>query len=81
MNEAMDFPGGLVVQNLPANAGDTSSIPGSGTKTPACHRATEPMSHNKRSHSNKKPVHQSTHCNYRKPTQSNEDPVQPKIIK
>ena len=26
----MDFTGGSVVQNLPANAGDTGSIPGSG---------------------------------------------------
>ena len=26
----MDFPGGSVVKNLPANAGDASSIPGSG---------------------------------------------------
>ena len=25
-----DFPGGAVVKNLPANAGDTSSIPGPG---------------------------------------------------
>ena len=26
----MDFPGGSVVKNLPANAGDVSLIPGSG---------------------------------------------------
>ena len=25
-----DFPGGLVIENLPANAGDTSSTPGLG---------------------------------------------------
>ena len=25
-----DFPGGTVVKNLPANAGDTGSIPGAG---------------------------------------------------
>ena len=25
-----DFPGGTVVKNLPANAGDTGSIPGPG---------------------------------------------------
>ena len=25
-----DFPGGAVVKNLPANAGDTGSIPGTG---------------------------------------------------
>ena len=27
----MDFPGGSVVKNLPANPGDASLIPGSGT--------------------------------------------------
>ena len=26
----MDFPGGLMVKNLPANVGDTGLIPGSG---------------------------------------------------
>ena len=29
-----DFPGGLVVKNLPSNAGDAGSIPGRGTKIP-----------------------------------------------
>ena len=29
-----DFPGGAVVKNLPSNAGETSSIPGWGTKIP-----------------------------------------------
>ena len=29
-----NFPGGLVVKNLPSNAGDVSSIPGQGTKIP-----------------------------------------------
>ena len=29
-----DFPGDAIVKNPPANAGDTSSIPGPGTKTP-----------------------------------------------
>ena len=29
-----DFPGSLVVKNLPANARDMGSIPGQGTKTP-----------------------------------------------
>ena len=28
--EAQDFPGGAVVKNLPANAGDTGLIPGLG---------------------------------------------------
>ena len=26
----LDFPGGAVIKNLPANAGDTGSIPGLG---------------------------------------------------
>ena len=30
----MGFPGGTVVENLPANAGDTGSSPGPGTKIP-----------------------------------------------
>ena len=29
----MGFPGGSVVKNLPANAGDVGSIPGSGRST------------------------------------------------
>ena len=29
-NSAWDFPGGAVVRKLPANAGDTGSIPGPG---------------------------------------------------
>ena len=29
-----DFPGGLVVKNLPSNAGDAGSVPGRGTKFP-----------------------------------------------
>ena len=29
-----DFPGDPVVKNLPSNAGDTSSVPGWGTKIP-----------------------------------------------
>ena len=29
-----DFPGGLVVKNLPCKAGDAESIPGQGTKIP-----------------------------------------------
>ena len=30
MGKGGDFPGGEVVKNLPANAGDTGSSPGSG---------------------------------------------------
>ena len=29
-NATWDFPGGAMVENLPANAGDTGSIPGLG---------------------------------------------------
>ena len=32
------FPGGSVVKNLPANAGDTGSVPGSGKFPGAGHR-------------------------------------------
>ena len=31
------FPGGAVVKNLPANAGDTGSIPGLGATKPVRH--------------------------------------------
>ena len=40
----LDFPGGTVGKNPPANAGDTDSIPGWEDST--CLRATNPMSHN-----------------------------------
>ena len=33
-NSSRDFPGGPVVENPPANAGDMGSIPGRGTKIP-----------------------------------------------
>ena len=39
-----DFPGGAVVENPPANAGDTGSSPG--REDPTCRGATEPVSHN-----------------------------------
>ena len=68
-----DFPGGAVVKNRPANAGDTGSI----WEDPTCRGATKPMRHNycahvlqllkpmylepvlrnKRSHFKEKPVH------------------------
>ena len=56
----MGFPGGLVIKNLPANAGDTGSIPGPGRfHMPVCHnhwdRALESVLCNKRSHRNKNP--------------------------
>ena len=62
----VDFPGGPVVEKLPANAGHVCSIPGG--EDPTCQgatkpkaattetRATEPVLH-KRSHHNEKPMH------------------------
>ena len=41
------FPGGAVVENLPANAEDMGSNPG--LEDPTCHGATRPVSHNYRS--------------------------------
>ena len=41
---AGDFPGGGVVKNLPANAGDMRLIPG--PEDPTCCRATKPVHHN-----------------------------------
>ena len=41
---ARAFPGGSVVKNPPANAGNMGSIPGSGKKS-TCHRAAKPVSH------------------------------------
>ena len=38
------FPGGAVVKNPPANAGDTGSIPAQ--EDPTCSRATKPVHHN-----------------------------------
>ena len=79
-----DFPGGSVVKNPPANAGDMGSIPGLGIS--CVRQATKPVHHNKRSHLNEKPVHCNqrvapTSYNQRKPRLNNEDPVQPKINK
>ena len=81
----MDFPGGLVIKNLPANAGNTGSIPGPGRlHMPVCHNhwvsALESALCNKRSHRNKNPEHGRSrvapvHCNYRMPKGSNEDPL------
>ena len=69
IDQVRDFPGGPVVKNLPANAGDTGSSPGLGTKIPhavgqlslraTTTEAHEPRAHalHKRSHHNEKPVH------------------------
>ena len=82
-------------RNPPANAGDTGSIPGLGRFCMLWSNyvhvlqllslwALEPVPLNKRSHRNEKPLHHDwkvtpVHCNLRKPTRGNEDPVQPKI--
>ena len=42
-----DFPGGAVVKNLPAIAGDTGSSPGPLVQEdPTCRGATKPVCHN-----------------------------------
>ena len=62
------FPGGAVVKNLPANAGDTGSSPGPGRshmpRSNSAHapqllkpKRLEPMLHDKRSHHSEKPAH------------------------
>ena len=43
-NVTSGFPGGAVVESLPANAGDTGSSPG--LEDPTCRGATGPVSHN-----------------------------------
>ena len=57
------FPGGAVVENPPANAGDTGSIPGQGTKIPhaagqlsLCTATTEPVNSGARAPHLEKPV-------------------------
>ena len=47
--QGRDFPGGPVVKNPPANAGEMGSIPGSGNQDPTCHGATKPSYLNQRS--------------------------------
>ena len=42
----LGFPGGAVVENLPANAGDTGSSPGLVWEDPTCRRAAGPVSRN-----------------------------------
>ena len=74
--------------NLPANAGDTGSIPGPGrfphaaeqlgpcaTTTEPAHL--EPVLRNKRGHGNEKPAHHSLQLE--KACAQNKDPTQPKI--
>ena len=56
MNDLWDFLGGLVVKNMPCNAGDMSSIPGQGTKIAhaqeqlsLCAATAEPVHHSRES--------------------------------
>ena len=44
ITQRRDFPGGAVVKNLPANAGDTALIPGPGRST--CCGVTNPTCRN-----------------------------------
>ena len=48
------FPGGLVVKNLPTNAGDTRSIPGQRTKIPHAMGQLSPQA----------TTREAAHCNY-----------------
>ena len=85
------FPGGLVIRNPLANAGDTGLIPDPichGAAKPMCHnygvRALEPRNHSKRSHHSESPEHHSWRAPplsapREKPTQQGR-PAQPKII-
>ena len=82
-----------MVKNLPANAGDTGSIPGPGrshvprnnqVREPQLRARLEPVLRNKRSHHNEKPEHRGKEqpplaSTREKPKCSNKDPVQPKI--
>ena len=67
-NDIPGFPGGAVVENLPANAGDTGSSPGLGrSHMPRSNWAREPQTaeparlepvlRNKRGHDGERPAH------------------------
>ena len=79
-----DFPGGPVVKNLPSNAGDVSSIPSWGDKSP---HAMGPTYHNQRalmpqpaSLHTPEPQHKNLlYHNQRKPMHHSKDPAQPKL--
>ena len=90
--ENRDFPGGTVVKNPPANAGDTGSIPGPGrshmpwsnkSHVPQLLKPThlKPVLRNKRSHRSESPrtaVKSSLRRNQRESPRSNKDPMQTK---
>ena len=59
----LGFPGGAVVENLPANAGDTGSSPGRGTKIPhATGQSLCTTAREKLVHRNEEPVHCNERC-------------------
>ena len=79
----IDFPGGIVVKNLAANTGEMSLIPGLGrfhmlrsnyAPVPQLLKPTHPRA--RAPNLRVAP----THCSQRKPTQSNKDPVQQKLV-
>ena len=77
-------PGGPVIKNPPAKAGDMGSIPGQ--EDPTCHEAAKPLCHNYWNPQALKPIlcSKRCHCNhhkYRKDLCSNEDLTQPEIKK
>ena len=82
----LDFPGGPMVDNLPANAGDTGSDPWSGKIPHALRQLSpctlQPMLYNSRNHGNGKPEHSSKRVALlaltRKSWPVTEDPMQPK---
>ena len=72
-----DFPGGIIVKNLPANAGDMGSIPGPGrSHMPQSNKAREPQLLSSRATTTEVPrapaPQQENHCN-EKPTHRNEE--------
>ena len=54
-NSSRGFPGGAVVENLPANAGDTGSGPGLGRSHMP--RDLEPVLRNRRGRDSERPAH------------------------
>ena len=90
------FPGGAVVESLPADAGDTGSSPGlGGSHMPWSSWACEPqllslrvwsLCSATRGRDSERPAHcdeewPPAHRNWKKPSHRNEDPTQPKINK
>ena len=93
----LDFPGGPVVKNPPANARDMNLIPGPGRShmlrphalqwRGPCAITTEPVHwqpvlHNKRSHCSETPeLHKPCSPQLVKSTHNHKDPAEPKINK